>query len=171
MPDLPSRQGFSELLYNEETYMSHWCEVAEYHGVSLYRNTDLPTHLFNFVTRLWNFPSGPCLLEKLASYYDAHGLPHRLFIGPNEPRELAYFLLDRGFVALSERLILTRDLTLVPQTVSRDVHVEAISQSAEVEDWVRTAIQSWTHPSFPNNFDRIVSTIVADGVASFVYRD
>ena len=156
---------FDELLENEESYMSRWCEVADFHGVRFYRSLVLPTHLFNFVTRLWQFPDGAALQEQIEHTYGTSSLPHRLFLGPKEPQQLASFFTERGYTLLSERLLLAHDLTRVPKSNSTHVHVKAITKETELQDWVGIAIRSWTHPGFPQDFDQIVLSIVNSGLA------
>ncbi len=156
---------FAELLDNEESYMSRWCEVADFHGVRFYRSQFLPTHLFNFVTRLWHFPDGVALLEQVERYYGASSLPHRLFFGPMESQHLASFFADSGYALLSDRLILAHDLTHIPQATSPHVHVKAIVEEADLQDWVRVAVKSWKHPDFPEDFERIVSSTISGGIA------
>ena len=165
MPENTPNPEFADLLYNEESYMSRLCAVTDFHGVRFYRSRVLPTHLFNFVTRLWRFPEGASLLEQIERHYGASSLPHRLFFGPKEPPALADFLLDHGYTLLSKRLILTHDLTRMPQIAAPTVRVKAITQPDALQEWVRVALESWQHPHFPQDFDRIVSSIISSGVA------
>ncbi len=160
-----SRIEFNELLENEESYMSRWCNVTDFHGVRFFHNPILPTHLFNFVTRLWQFPDGAALQKQIEHTYGTPSLPHRLFFGPKEPQQLASFFTERGYALLSERLILAHDLTLVPESHSPHVHVKAIENKTELHDWVGIAIRSWTHPRFPQDFDQVVLSIVDSGLA------
>ena len=165
MTNARTRGEFAELLDNEESYMSRWCEVADFHGVRFYRSQVLPTHLFNFVTRLWHFPDGVALLEQVERYYGASSLPHRLFFGPMESQHLASFFADSGYALLSERLILAHDLTHIPQATSSHIHVKAIAAEADLQEWVRVALESWKHPEFPEEFERIVSSTISGGIA------
>lgn len=144
--------------------MSRWCEVTDFHGVRFYRSKVLPTHLFNFVTRLWHFSDGAALLEQIEHVYGASALPHRLFFGPKEPQQLADFFAGRGYAPLSERLILAHDLTQVPPITSPHVHVKAIAEAADLQEWVRVALESWKHPDFPPDFGTLVSSVVSGGI-------
>ena len=151
-------------MQNEEAYMSKWCETKEVEGVRYFRNPNLPIHLFNFVTRLWNYPHGPSLLEEVERYYGELSLPHRLFLGPKEPKHLERFLIDNSYSLLSKRLILGHDLSCIPQAGWRTSHVKAIAEPADIQDWVNTALESWKHPSFPVDFDRLIASIVCAGL-------
>ncbi len=166
MPADDAYPTFADLLDNEESYVSRWCEVTDFHGVRFYRSHVLPTHLFNFVTRLWRFPEGASLLDHIEQHYGAPSLPHRLFLGPKEPQDLAAFFASHGYSPLSERLILVHDLTRMPRIASPHVRVKEVTQPAEFQAWVRVALKSWRHPRFPQDFDRVVSAIVSSGVAA-----
>lgn len=156
---------FLELLENEESYMARWCEVTDFNCVRFFRSQVLPSHLFNFVSRIWHFPDGAYLLERVRCHFDAFSLPHRLFLGPKEPQHLAGFFGDHGYVPLGERLMLTHDLASIPQETSPDVQVEAVSTESHLQEWVRVALESWQHPDFPQDFGSLVSTLVSGGIA------
>ena len=158
-------EEFLDLLENEESYMARWCEVADFNGVRFYRSQVLPIHLFNFASRLWRYPNGASLLERVGRHFGTLSLPHRLFLGPKEPQHLASFFVDRGYVRLSERLMLAHDLASIPQGTAPHMQVKSVSGESDLREWVRIALESWQHPDFPQDFGNLVSTIVSGGLA------
>lgn len=165
MPQSNASDEFLELLENEESYMARWCEVTDFNGVRFFRSQTLPVHLFNFVSRLWHFPDGASLLERVENHYGTLSLPHRFFFGPKEPQHLAEFFADHGYTLRSERLILAYDLACIPRQTSPRVQVKAVAGEADLQEWVRVALASWQHPDFPPDFGNLVSRIISSGLA------
>jgi GNAT superfamily N-acetyltransferase len=163
---------FTELQGNEESYLSRWCELTDVQGVHFFRNSHLPSHLFNFVTNLWHFPHGPYLVDQINRLYGQLALPHRLFFGPKEPQDLVLFFEEQGYALLSKRLIMVHDLKHVPHTrsTSGNVRTRVITEASDLRKWVLTALESWRRPDFPDDFDQITETVVASGLAESDFR-